>query len=276
MVKNNKRRLNFRKNKKLFIKAYKEHKVLFFVYIILRLLVLAVTVEQLVKGNYENVFTCALTLLLLFLPAFVERQMSVIIPDFLEIVVLLFIFSAEILGEINAYYEKIPMWDTMLHVINGFISAAVGFSMVDILNRNKNILIDMSPLFTALVAFCFSMTIGVLWEFFEFFMDRMFLTDMQKDAVVTTVSSVMLNPERLNKAAVIRNISETYVNGHRLPVEGYLDIGLYDTMKDLFVNFIGAVVFSVFGYFYARKEQHGGFIKYFLLKKRELNEDDSE
>ena len=234
--------------------AYKENKAPFWVYIVLRALVVGTGILQFFNGNYENVFMCVLTLILLFLPTFVERRLDVIIPDTLEIIILLFIFSAEILGEINSYYEKIPMWDTMLHTINGFIAAAVGFSMVDILNRNERILVDMSPFFMALVGFCFSMTIGVMWEFFEFFMDVTFLTDMQKDTVVSSISSVMLNPLPVNNTVIIKDITETAVNGQILPVDGYLDIGLYDTMKDLFVNFIGAVVFSVFGFFYARSE----------------------
>ena len=112
----------------------------------------------------------------------------------------------------------------------------------------------LSPVFVALVSFCFSMTIGVLWEFFEFGMDCIFLTDMQKDTVVNVISSVSLNPDGVNKAVIIRDITDTAVNGQSLGLGGYLDIGLIDTMKDLLVNFIGAVVFSIFGYFYTKHE----------------------
>lgn len=104
----------------------------------------------------------------------------------------------------------------------------------------------------AIVAFCFSMTIGVLWEFFEFSADLFLHTDMQKDTILNGISSVALNPEPVNVPIRIDNITSTVVNGETLPIRGYLDIGLFDTMKDLFVNFIGAVVFSVFGFFYAK------------------------
>ena len=114
----------------------------------------------------------------------------------------------------------------------------------------------MSPIFLAIVAFCFSMTIGVLWEFFEFFGDMLFKTDMQKDYVVNAISSTLLG-SGTKDPKVIENIHSTVVSGKLLDVDGYLDIGLYDTMKDLFVNFIGAVVFSFIGYFYVKTRGKG-------------------
>ena len=173
-------------------------------------------------------------------------------PPPLEITILCFIFAAEILGEVNAFYVVVPNWDTMLHTLNGFLAAAVGLSMVILLNDNEKVVFDLSPFFLALLAFCFSMTIGVLWEFFEFFMDSFFGMDMQKDTVVHAIHSVTLDPTRTNQVVTISGITDTAVNGESLGLGGYLDIGIIDTMKDLFVNFLGALVFSVSGYFYAR------------------------
>ena len=129
-------------------------------------------------------------------------------PDGLEIAIYLFIFSAEILGEINNFYGIIPYWDTMLHTINGFLATAVGFSLVNLLNNNSTH-INLSPFYLCLVAFCFSMTIGVLWEFFEYGMDKTFNMDMQKDRVVSQISSVNLNEEKKNEAVTIKNIEKT-------------------------------------------------------------------
>ena len=98
------------------------------------------------------------------------------------------------------------------------------------------------------------MTIGVLWEFFEFGMDWFFHTDMQKDTVVNAIYTVALDPTLSNKVVAIPNIQDVVINGESLGLGGYLDIGLIDTMKDLFVNFIGAVVFSITGFFYARSK----------------------
>ena len=234
------------------IDEIKENKSTFVIFVILRILVIIVGVRQFFVGNYENVFLCAATLVLFMVPAFIEKLFKVHLPSILEIVVLVFIFAAEILGEISDYYVKFAFWDTMLHVTTGFLAAAVGLSLIDILNRSTRIGLSLSPLFVALVSFCFSMTIGVLWEFFEFGADVLFLTDMQKDTVVTSISSVLLNPEPVNKSIIIKDITDTVVNGQSLGINGYLDIGLYDTMKDLFVNFVGAVTFSLFGFFYTK------------------------
>ena len=239
------------------------------VYIALRLMVIAVLVAQVFKRNFENVFLCGLTLLLLLVPTFIERKIHVDLPDTLEIIIMLFIFAAEILGEIQAYYITFPYWDTMLHTINGFLCAAIGFALVDILNRSERFSIQLSPIFLAITAFCFSMTIGVLWEFFECAMDQFFLLDMQKDTVVTVISSVMLDPAGGNHPTAIRNITDVIVvtadgTQHALGLGGYLDIGILDTMKDLFVNFIGAVVFSIIGYFYVKSRGKGRFARRFI------------
>ncbi len=230
----------------------REHKVTFAVYLILRGIVIAAMLLSLVRRDYENLFYCTLSLILFLAPAFVERNLGIRLPSTMEVIILLFIFAAEILGEMSSFYVKYAFWDTMLHTLNGFLCAAVGFSLVDILNRNKKVRFNLSPLFLAIVAFCFSMTVGVLWEFFECGADLLLHTDMQKDTVLHSISSVALDPTKSNTPVHINDITSVTVNGAALPVDGYLDIGLYDTMEDLFVNFIGAVVFSVIGFFYVK------------------------
>ncbi len=247
----------------------KEHKMTFAVYLILRTIVIAAMVLSCIRGNYENLFVCTLSLILFMVPSFISNNFGIVLPNMLEIIILLFIFAANILGEMQNYYLKIPYWDTMLHTINGFISAAIGFGMVDILNTNQpNDKFNLSPLFLSIVAFCFSMTVGTLWEFFEFTSDILFKTDMQKDTVINCISSIKLNLLNLNKPVVVNNITQTVVNGETLPIDGYLDIGLKDTMKDLFVNFIGAVVFSVIGYFYVKSRGKNKFANLFIPRAK--------
>ncbi|BDF69899.1 hypothetical protein CE91St41_08800 [Oscillospiraceae bacterium] len=247
----------------------RENKGLAVVYVVLRVLVVLVMVAQFFNGNFENVFLCVLTLLLFLIPSFLERTIRIEVPDTLEVIILLFIFAAEILGEIQAYYVHFPYWDTMLHTLNGFLCAAIGFSLIDILNRNERFSFSLSPVYLAVVAFCFSMTIGVLWEFFECTMDHFFLLDMQKDTVVQSIGSVMLDPAKGNSPEQLSGIVDTIVvladgSTRSLGLGGYLDIGLLDTMKDLFVNFIGAVVFSVIGYFYVKSRGRGRFARRFI------------
>ncbi len=261
---------NFRRDYKKEIKA---NKAAFGVYVTLRLLVITAMVFSCISGNYENLFYCILTLVLFAIPTFIENNFGIELPSALEIVILLFIFAAEILGEMGSYYTKVPYWDTMLHTINGFLCAAIGFALIDILNRNERIKFKLSPVFLAVVAFCFSMTIGVLWEFFEFFCDAFLGMDMQKDFVISSITSTYLG-ESTKSPVVIEDIQTVAVNGTPLAVNGYLDIGLYDTMKDLFVNFIGAVVFSVIGFFYVKTRGRGKIAKQFIpqLKNDKLNE----
>ncbi len=239
------------------------HPVLAVVYFTLRLLVVTGLVLNLLEKDYESAFICGLALILFLLPAFLERSLRIDIPSVMEVLILLFIFAAEILGELQSYYLQYPYWDTMLHTLNGFLCAAFGFSLVDILTRNNREKFRLSPLYVSLVAFCFSMTVGVMWEFFEFGMDVLFLTDMQKDTVLHTLSTVELT----GGVTVLRDITAVTVNGQELGIGGYLDIGLYDTMADLFVNFVGAVVFSVLGYVYLYrrgKGKSGWLMRHFL------------
>lgn len=237
--------------------AYKEtKKSSLLVYLVLRGLVIVCMILQILNGEWENVALCLLSLILFIIPFFIQNKFKITLPNTLEIIIFVFIFAAEILGEINNFYGIIPYWDTMLHTLNGFLATGVGFSLVDLLNENnKNF--KLSPLYLAIVSFCFSMTIGVVWEFFEFSMDRYFKLDMQKDRVVETISSVHLDPEESNNPVVIDNIDKTIIyskdsNGDVIEtiIDGYLDIGIIDTMKDLIVNFIGAITFSIIGALY--------------------------
>ena len=251
----------------------REHRSSFIVYFTLRILVIVMLVLQLLNRNYENVFLCALTLLLLVMPSLVQVTFKVELPTTLEIFILVFIFAAEILGEISEFYLVFPFWDTVLHTINGFLAAAIGFSMVDLLNQSEKIVFNLSPLFTAIVAFCFSMTIGVIWEFFEFGMDQLLGYDMQKDTVIHALRSVTLDPEGRNVPYVISNITETVVNGRDLGIGGYLDIGLIDTMQDLIVNFIGASVFSVIGFFFVKNRGKGRIVGRFIPRRKAKDRD---
>ena len=253
--------------------AIRRQPVVFAVYLVLRLIVLASLVSAILRQEYESAFVCVLVLFLFMLTFFIQKNFGIRLPSTLEIIILLFIFAAEILGELQSYFIQYPYWDTMLHTTNGFLCAAVGFSLIDILNRDAKIKFTLSPVYVALAAFCFSMTIGVLWEFFEFGMDRLFHMDMQKDTIVHTISSVMLDPTNSNIPITIDGITSVAVNGRDLSFTGYLDIGLYDTMEDLFVNFIGATVFSVIGYFYLKHRGEGKFAKAFIPTIEETNKE---
>lgn len=247
----------------------KEHRATFVVYFLLRLLVTFTMIRSVYQENYYNAFLCALTLVLFVAPMMIENRLKIELPTLFEIIILCFIFSAEILGEIESYYTKIQGWDTALHTMNGFLCAAVGFSLFDMLNREIKVPIRLSPFYLALMSFCFSMTVGVLWEFGEFGMDLLFLSDAQKDFVITSFGTVFFNEQGLNQVVPVEDIVRTVIttkSGSFTVEGGYLDIGLLDTMKDLLVNFIGAAVFSVLGYFLRKRPEEENLAKRFMIK----------
>lgn len=233
----------------------------FILYSILRALVLVTLIRCIMTQRWEGVAISILVLVLFLVPSLVEGMAHIEIPGLFQAIIYSFIFAAEILGEIDHYYVLIPGWDTILHTLNGFLCAAIGFSLVDLLNRSsKNI--SLSPIYVTLAAFCFSMTIGVLWEFVEFSFDTFFGMDMQKDTFVTSISSVALDPANEGNRIQINDIATTTMTtaaGETTTINGYLDIGLIDTMKDLLVNFVGALVFSVVGYRHLKKHESGNW-----------------
>ena len=260
------------KHSNRILEKYKETKKKeLLVYLILRALILLCMVLQILRGDLNNAFLCGFSLLLFTIPTFIEDKFKIEFPTVLESTVYVFIFAAEILGEINNFYGIIPFWDSILHSLNGFLCAGIGFSLVDLLNENSKAL-DMSPIFVSIVAFCVSMTIGVCWEFFEYGMDKHLNLDMQKDVIISDVYTVKLNEEGKNKTVPIKEIKETRIiteDNVYVIDNGYLDIGLKDTMEDLFVNLIGAIWFSVVGYMYIQNREKYKFAENFITVKND-------
>jgi hypothetical protein len=246
-------------------------------YAIYRVIALVMLVHELYLGRWSTAGLILLTLALFEVPALIEKKLQIEIPNLLEWIAISFVFSSTILGELSDFYGHLPFWDVLLHLTNGFLSAGIGFSLAFLLNRNV-VSIQLTPIFIAILAFCFSMTIGVVWEFLEFTADQWFGTDMQKDAIIQQINSVLLSGEHSNTVKHIEDIQKTVIYYHnesgdlkQLVVQGgYLDVGILDTMKDLFMNCIGAIIFSIFGYFYA-KDQSGKyeFLENFIPKNED-------
>lgn len=260
-----------KKYKELKKEYEKTKKSSIIVYIVLRTLVIFSMVRQILRGDLNNAFLCVLSLVLFTLPGVFQKKFKIKVPNLLEIIIYLFIYSAEILGEIHNFYGHIPAWDTILHTLNGFLCAGIGFSLIDLLNENSK-KIKLSPIYVAIVAFCFSMTVGVCWEFFEYSADKIVKTDMQKDVLVKEISTVYLDPNKENKTVLLKDIGKTIIydnNANEIAVidNGYLDIGINDTMKDLLVNFVGAVVYSILGYFYIKNRDKYKFASNFIPTK---------
>lgn len=186
---------------------------------IVRVLLILIIVRGIVVKDYSQLFIAVLTISLTFYPSILEKKFGVYLPGSLQIIITLFIFGAQYLGEIKDFYNKIPWWDTMLHTTSGVVLGVIGFMFVYLLNKSYSNSNNLSPFFVVMFAFCFAVTMGVFWEFFEYGADRILGTNMQK---------------------------------FRFPELG--QDGLVDTMSDLFVDTLGALITSIIGYFYIQKK----------------------
>lgn len=249
-----------------------EQPVVFVLYFVLRVLVLVTLVRSAFLGHYEHMMLCVLTLALLLVPSLIERTLDIELPDLLESIILLFIFAAEILGEIDAFYIRIPFWDTILHTTWGFLCAGIGFALFDILNRSNSSKITLTPMYMAVSAVAFSMCIGACWEIFEYLADSFIGVDMQKDTLVQAINTVWLDPTNSNVTIPVHNIVSTQItlaSGEVVQIPGgYLDIGIHDSMADLIVNLIGALVFAVIGFAYVKTRDSNSLAARFIPRVR--------
>ncbi len=193
----------------------------------------------LIKKSSEDMLLAVLTVGLVLLPALFERlfRCKLCLP--------LYLFGSvyalsHLCGHIYYFYDRIPGYDKLLHTIGGVVFAIVGIYILYVCSGKKT-----QPLVcTAVFALCFSMAISMAWEFFEFGSDRLLGTDMQRDAVVTSINSYKLG-EDVGKVGSITEIKALSINGEPLPFGGYLDIGLTDTMMDMILETSGAAMVAL-------------------------------
>lgn len=213
------------------------------------------------SGGEKRPLYFIVTFVFLFLPELVSFVLKVEPPDALSVVYVVMLFFANILGELIELYLSLSLWDAALHLIAGFFLALTGCSFVEIMSENSP-----KPLHTFLFALTFSVFIGLLWEFFEYFMDCVFRYDMQKDTIISHVSSILLDPNGTN-TSVTEEIKSVVVNGAAWP--GYIDVGLHDTMSDMLISTAGALVGAACCYINARSPKRFRFIRAFFMKKKQ-------
>jgi len=207
-------------------KLYRNNRISMIITNLIRVILIGLLIRGFVMNDYSQTFLIILTFFMTFYPSILEKRFGVYLPNRLEIVITLFIFSAQVLGEMRGFYERIPWWDIMLHTTSGVILGLVGFLFVYLLNEKGDANVNLSPIFVVIVAFCVALTLGVFWEFFEFGVDRILGLNMQK---------------------------------FRMPGQD----GLLDTMGDLIVDAIGALVSCIFGWFYMKRKKDTLFNDFF-------------
>lgn len=192
------------------------------------------------KSDYVlMLLQCLLGIVAIALPNMLQKRHNFIIPSNMMILYTLFLYGAIFLGEVMAFYYKVPHWDTILHAMSGAMLGALGYSVISFFNKTDGIPVNMSPAFVAFVAFCFSMTMGMLWEVYEFSVDYFFGTNMQKFAMEGGV-------DKIGQAA------------------------LMDTMKDIIVDTIGALVMAIIGYISLKYKT--GFVDKLIFRRKKSSE----
>ncbi len=171
-----------------------------------------------IKSDYVLMLSqCIFGVFAMLLPGALKKRVRLDIPSNMLIIYAVFLYCAIYLGEVRSFYYSVPHWDTVLHTFSGAMLGALGFSFINFLNKTDHVPLNLSPVFVAAFTFCFAVTLGVVWEIYEFSADTILHTNMQKFALE--------GGEPLIGAAA-----------------------LADTMKDLIVDSIGALVMAVIGY----------------------------
>lgn len=189
----------------------------------------------------ENMLICIMTSFLLFSPWLAERLLKVSFPPVLKLLFMLLIMGGPVFGKIYKFYYIVPLWDKSLHVSSGFLFAVIGAVLPDVLDSgNKN----HSHALKVVSALSFTLAIAAVWEFYEYAMDKFFGMDMQQDTIVTGINSYLLGTEK-GVTGSLSDIHSVVVDGVELNINGYLDIGLIDTMQDMLVCTLGGICYCV-------------------------------
>lgn len=173
-----------------------------------------------------------------FVPGFIEKTGKVSVPNVMSIVFICFCLAHFVVGEIGELYVKSKIFDSVLHTLSGSMIAILGFSIIRLLNNSENVDLKLNPLFVSIFVVCFSITIGVVWEVVEFAADAITGSNMQRFS-----DSVTREPF-LGRDA------------------------LFDTMKDLILDTIGALVVAVISYLDLKKRKQHTAIRWFIEKKK--------
>lgn len=207
--------------------------------IVCELFALATIIMLLIGRQYDRLLLGFATPFIILVPKFIELLLrcKISLPTYLFS---LFYAIGPMLGQCHNLYYIVPWWDKMLHIIGGVMFAFFGLFLFErFVGKDKK-----KVVMTAIFALCFSMAIAVLWELCEFGADTFLGMDMQDDTVITHINSYLLD-EGIGVAGSIEDIQEVIINGKVLPVKGYIDIGLIDSMLDMLLETLGAIAVAV-------------------------------
>lgn len=199
--------------------------------VIFRILLIVAIISGIIFENWINVFTAVLTLIVTFLPYIITKKMDIKLPTSFMVAILSFIFAAQFLGELNSFYYKYWWWDTMLHTIFGITMGFIGFIATLVLNKSEKI--TLSPVYVAVFSFTLSLAAGTIWEIFEFFMDQVFGTNMQKSGLIDTMQDLIVNTIGALFTSIVGYL---YLKYERHKVFGKLMDEFINENKDMFID----------------------------------------
>lgn len=220
------------------------------VFCIFELFTLFSVVFFIVRWNgFERILLCIVTIFLLLLPTAAEHYLRIRLSLPFYLICMCYAIGA-MLGHSWKFYYLFPGWDKLLHITGGVVFALLGAYLPRIImGRDLN-----HPFMTALFALCFSIALSAVWEFFEYGMDRFFAMDMQNDTVVHSIHSYLLGDE-LGVLGSIEQIQDVTIHGQELGLGGYLDLGLIDSMNDMLLESLGALIYVLF-YLFSNGKLH--------------------
>lgn len=202
------------------------------------LLVCGTIVSLLRSGDTERLLLAFGTLLFVLIPEILERVLRCRINTAVYLTAVLYALGPMV-GHCWKFYYTIPCWDKLLHLCAGVMFVILGGYLFELLSRGK-----ANHATAAVFALCFSLAVSVVWEFAEYSADLFLGMDMQDDTVVSSITSYLLGPER-GVTGSIDSITSVVIDGIALPVDGYIDIGLHDTMQDMLLETLGALIACV-------------------------------
>ncbi|MDO4567683.1 MAG: hypothetical protein Q4B99_01855 [Clostridia bacterium] len=208
------------------------------VFCVLEAFALYSAVSCALTGTAQQVALSLVSVLLFALTYSVEWLFRLQMSSAMEIMCMVFCIGP-LAGSVYKLYFVFEPFDKLLHTFSGFLGAAIGFGVPDLLDSENR---SHSRLLKCVSAFCVAMTFAGLWEFLEYAGDRLLGTDMQNDTIVTEFSSYLLGGD-LNTPPTISGIDEVVINGELVLTGGYIDIGIIDTMRDMLVCAVGSLAF---------------------------------
>lgn len=201
------------------------------IFILIKIVVAIHLLFSLINCEWTAIFVCLLNLILLLLADFVKNKICY--NNLLHVLIYIFLTCSLLGGEVYYLYTRISFFDVVMHVLSSFIASALAFYIIKLFKININKFLLMTFIFS------FAMMVAALWEITEFSIDRLFKIDMQKDTVISEVNSVLLSSD--GESVVRKEIKKMKIGEYT--VDGYLDIGLYDTIEDMICAVFGSILF---------------------------------